>query len=103
MANPSLLILDEATSSVDTRTELLVQKAMAALRTDRTSFVIAHRLSTIRDADTILVMENGKIVEQGNHQTLLAAEGAYYRLYMSQFAGVDAEETPVDDSTAVHS
>jgi ATP-binding cassette subfamily B multidrug efflux pump len=103
VANPSLLILDEATSSVDTRTELLVQKAMAALRTDRTSFVIAHRLSTIRDADTILVMENGKIVEQGNHQTLLAAEGAYYRLYMSQFAGADAEETPVDDSTAVHS
>ncbi|WP_395401825.1 ABC transporter ATP-binding protein [Arthrobacter sp. UC242_113] len=103
VANPSLLILDEATSSVDTRTELLVQKAMAALRTDRTSFVIAHRLSTIRDADTILVMENGKIVEQGNHQTLLAAEGAYYRLYMSQFAGADAEETPVHDSTAVHS
>ncbi|MDP9695254.1 UNVERIFIED_ORG: ATP-binding cassette subfamily B protein [Arthrobacter globiformis] len=103
VANPSLLILDEATSSVDTRTELLVQKAMAALRTDRTSFVIAHRLSTIRDADTILVMENGRIVEQGNHQTLLAAEGAYYRLYMSQFAGADAEETPVDDSTAVHS
>lgn len=103
VANPSLLILDEATSSVDTRTELLVQKAMAALRTDRTSFVIAHRLSTIRDADTILVMENGKIVEQGNHQALLAAEGAYYRLYMSQFAGTDAEEMPVDDSTAVHS
>jgi ATP-binding cassette subfamily B protein len=103
VANPSLLILDEATSSVDTRTELLVQKAMAALRTDRTSFVIAHRLSTIRDADTILVMENGKIVEQGNHQALLASEGAYYRLYMSQFAGADAEETPVDDSTAVHS
>lgn len=103
VANPSLLILDEATSSVDTRTELLVQKAMAALRTDRTSFVIAHRLSTIRDADTILVMENGKIVEQGNHQALLAEEGAYYRLYMSQFAGVDVEEVSVDDSTAVHS
>jgi ATP-binding cassette subfamily B protein len=103
VANPSLLILDEATSSVDTRTELLVQKAMAALRTDRTSFVIAHRLSTIRDADTILVMENGRIVEQGNHKVLLAAEGAYYRLYMSQFAGADAGEAPVDDSTAVHS
>lgn len=103
VANPSLLILDEATSSVDTRTELLVQKAMAALRTDRTSFVIAHRLSTIRDADTILVMENGKIVEQGNHQALLAEEGAYYRLYMSQFAGADVEEASVDDSTAVHS
>ncbi|WP_426998416.1 ABC transporter ATP-binding protein [Pseudarthrobacter sp. N5] len=103
VANPSLLILDEATSSVDTRTEVLVQKAMAALRTDRTSFVIAHRLSTIRDADTILVMENGRIVEQGNHKALLAAEGAYYRLYMSQFAGPDVEESVVDDSTAVHS
>nr|WP_258142432.1 ABC transporter ATP-binding protein [Arthrobacter sp. MYb227] len=95
VANPSLLILDEATSSVDTRTELLVQHAMAALRSDRTSFVIAHRLSTIRDADTILVMEEGKIVEQGNHQVLLAERGAYYRLYKSQFAGpaedVDAE------------
>ncbi|SDS95032.1 ATP-binding cassette, subfamily B [Pseudarthrobacter equi] len=103
VANPSLLILDEATSSVDTRTELLVQKAMAALRSDRTSFVIAHRLSTIRDADTILVMENGRIVEQGNHKVLLAAGGAYYRLYMSQFAGADAGDVPVDDSTAVHS
>ena len=103
VANPSLLILDEATSSVDTRTELLVQKAMAALRSDRTSFVIAHRLSTIRDADTILVMEDGKIVEQGNHKVLLAAEGAYHRLYMSQFAGADAGEVPEDDSTAVHS
>ncbi|MDP9889639.1 ABC transporter ATP-binding protein [Pseudarthrobacter enclensis] len=102
VANPSLLILDEATSSVDTRTELLVQKAMAALRSDRTSFVIAHRLSTIRDADTILVMENGRIVEQGNHQVLLGAGGAYHRLYMSQFAGADAGET-ADDSTAVRS
>ncbi|HKU12020.1 MAG TPA: ABC transporter ATP-binding protein [Sinomonas sp.] len=94
VANPSLLILDEATSSVDTRTELLVQKAMRALRTDRTSFVIAHRLSTIRDADTILVMEDGKIVEQGNHEELLDRGGAYHRLYMSQFAGgldLDAE------------
>jgi ATP-binding cassette subfamily B multidrug efflux pump len=87
LANPSLLILDEATSSVDTRTELLVQHAMAALRTERTSFVIAHRLSTIRDADTILVMEAGRIVEQGNHESLLAAQGAYHRLYRSQFAG----------------
>ena len=103
VSDPSLLILDEATSSVDTRTELLLQKAMAALRTDRTSFVIAHRLSTIRDADTILVMENGSIVEQGNHNQLLALQGAYYRLYMSQFAGEDAEEAVVDDSTAVHS
>lgn len=86
LASPSLLILDEATSSVDTRTELLVQHAMAALRTDRTSFVIAHRLSTIRDADIILVMEDGRIVEQGSHSQLLEAQGAYYRLYMSQFA-----------------
>nr|WP_226996412.1 ABC transporter ATP-binding protein [Tessaracoccus flavus] len=86
LADPSLLILDEATSSVDTRTELLVQHAMAALRTGRTSFVIAHRLSTIRDADLILVMEDGAIVEQGTHEELIAAEGAYYDLYQSQFA-----------------
>jgi ATP-binding cassette, subfamily B, multidrug efflux pump len=86
LADPALLILDEATSSVDTRTELLVQHAMAALRSDRTSFVIAHRLSTIRDADLILVMEAGRIVEQGDHDTLLAAGGAYARLYQSQFA-----------------
>jgi ATP-binding cassette, subfamily B, multidrug efflux pump len=85
LTNPALLILDEATSSVDTRTELLVQHAMAALRTDRTSFVIAHRLSTIRDADLILVMEDGAIVEQGTHDELLAAEGAYSRLYNAQF------------------
>ncbi|MGO4298652.1 ABC transporter ATP-binding protein [Leifsonia sp. RAF41] len=91
IANPSLLILDEATSSVDTRTELLVQHAMAALRTDRTSFVIAHRLSTIRDAHTILVMEQGRIVEQGDHATLLERRGAYYDLYMTQFRGDDAE------------
>jgi ATP-binding cassette subfamily B multidrug efflux pump len=92
LANPSLLILDEATSSVDTRTELLVQHAMAALRTDRTSFVIAHRLSTIRDADTILVMESGRIVEQGNHEELLARQGAYYALYMSQFMGGEQDQ-----------
>ncbi|MCX6470723.1 MAG: ABC transporter ATP-binding protein [Corynebacteriales bacterium] len=87
LAQPRLLILDEATSSVDTRTELLIQKAMQALRADRTSFVIAHRLSTVRDADTILVMEGGKIVEQGSHDELIDARGAYFRLYNSQFAG----------------
>jgi ATP-binding cassette subfamily B protein len=86
LADPALLILDEATSSVDTRTELLLQQAMAALRTDRTSFVIAHRLSTIRDADLILVMEAGAIVEQGTHDALLEAGGAYAALYQSQFA-----------------
>ncbi len=86
LSQPSVLILDEATSSVDTRTELLLQKAMAALRQDRTSFVIAHRLSTIRDADLILVMEHGDIVEQGTHDELLAARGAYFALYNSQFA-----------------
>jgi ATP-binding cassette subfamily B protein len=92
LARPSVLILDEATSSVDTRTEVLVQKAMKALRSDRTSFVIAHRLSTIRDADLILVMEEGSIVEQGSHAELLEAEGAYYRLYNAQFAEAAVEE-----------
>nr|WP_226913646.1 ABC transporter ATP-binding protein [Gephyromycinifex aptenodytis] len=87
LSRPSLLILDEATSSVDTRTELLLQQAMAALRSERTSFVIAHRLSTIRDADLILVMESGQIVEQGSHEELLAAGGAYAELYEAQFAG----------------
>ena len=86
LADPAILILDEATSSVDTRTEVLIQKAMNALRHERTSFVIAHRLSTIQDADIILVMENGSIVEQGSHEALLAAHGAYYRLYQSQFS-----------------
>ncbi len=86
IAQPSLLILDEATSSVDTRTEVLVQHAMAALRADRTSFVIAHRLSTIRDADLILVMERGRIVEQGSHAELLARGGAFAKLYAAQFA-----------------
>jgi ATP-binding cassette subfamily B multidrug efflux pump len=92
VSDPDLLILDEATSSVDSRTELLLQRAMAALRSDRTSFVIAHRLSTIRDADVILVMEQGAIVEQGTHEQLLAAGGAYARLYRSQFEAAVAEE-----------
>jgi ATP-binding cassette subfamily B multidrug efflux pump len=92
LADPALLILDEATSSVDTRTEVLVQHAMSALRADRTSFVIAHRLSTIRDADLILVMEEGRIVEQGNHAELLEARGAYARLYESQFSGAAATD-----------
>ena len=87
LADPTILILDEATSSVDTRTEVLIQKAMVALRSQRTCFVIAHRLSTIRDANVILVMEAGRIVEQGNHEELLAAQGAFYHLYQSQFAG----------------
>ena len=96
LSDPSLLILDEATSSVDTRTEVLVQRAMAALRADRTSFVIAHRLSTVRDADLILVMEAGRIVEQGTHAELLDARGAYHRLYASQFRGpADGEEEDV--------
>ncbi|WP_372458799.1 ABC transporter ATP-binding protein [Cellulomonas xiejunii] len=93
LADPAILILDEATSSVDTRTEVLVQHAMNALRVGRTSFVIAHRLSTIRDADVILVMEHGQIVEKGSHGELLAAGGAYARLYESQFAAAVA---PVD-------
>jgi len=96
LADPALLILDEATSSVDTRTELLVQHAMSALRDDRTSFVIAHRLSTIRDADLILVMEEGRIVEQGNHHQLLTLGGAYAALYNSQFSGPDKPENHLD-------
>lgn len=93
LSNPALLILDEATSSVDTRTEKLIQEAMGALRSDRTSFVIAHRLSTIRDANLILVMADGDIVEHGSHDQLLDRQGAYYRLYMSQFTeGVDPDE-----------
>jgi len=94
LAEPAILILDEATSSVDTRTEVLVQHAMAALRARRTSFVIAHRLSTIRDANVILVMEGGRIVEQGSHAELLAARGAYHALYHAQFVGAVAPEEP---------
>ncbi|WP_298460110.1 ABC transporter ATP-binding protein [uncultured Cellulomonas sp.] len=90
LAGPPILVLDEATSSVDTRTEVLVQRAMAALRSGRTSFVIAHRLSTIRDADVILVMDHGSIVEHGTHTELLAAGGAYAELYASQFAAAAA-------------
>ena len=91
LADPSILILDEATSSVDTRTEVQIQEAMNRLRSQRTSFVIAHRLSTIRGADVILVMENGRIVEQGSHGELLAREGAYASLYNSQFVAPAAE------------
>lgn len=107
LADPRILILDEATSSVDTRTELLIQRAMSRLRQDRTSFIIAHRLSTIRDADLILVMESGAIVEQGTHAELLATRGAYWRLYNAQFdaaeAGPDIElvdAAPAAPSTA---
>jgi ATP-binding cassette subfamily B multidrug efflux pump len=96
LADPQILILDEATSSVDTRTEVLIQKAMAKLMQNRTSFVIAHRLSTIRDADTILVMDHGRLVEQGNHAELLAARGFYHDLYNSQFVEAFDEEVPVE-------
>src|SRR6202011_575692 len=85
LADPAILILDEATSSVDTRTEVQVQEAMNALRAQRTSFVMVHRLSTIRGADNILVMENGRIIEQGSHAELLSRAGPYYNLYNSQF------------------
>ena len=93
LADPRILILDEATSSVDTRTEVLIQRAMARLMKGRTSFVIAHRLSTIRDADTILVMNHGRIIEQGTHEDLLARNGFYADLYNSQF--VEALEEAV--------
>ena len=92
LSNPSILILDEATSSVDTRTEVLIQNAMNKLMEGRTNFIIAHRLSTIRDADTILVMNNGSIIEQGSHEELLAAKGFYFDLYNSQFIGAAVEE-----------
>jgi len=95
--NPRLLILDEATSSVDTRTERIIQAAFEKLLAGRTSFVIAHRLSTIRSADLLLVLEDGQIVERGTHDSLLQAEGAYYDLYMSQFRYEEpapGDETP---------
>lgn len=99
-----ILILDEATSSVDTRTEVLIQKAMQELMKGRTSFVIAHRLSTIRDADLILVMKDGDIIEQGTHQQLLAANGFYTSLYKSQFetsSGISEQIPPrISDSPA---
>jgi ATP-binding cassette subfamily B protein len=87
LADPQILILDEATSSVDTRTEVHIQQAMSALMEGRTSFVIAHRLSTIRDADRILVMNHGAVIEQGSHEELLAQRGFYAELYESQFTG----------------
>jgi ATP-binding cassette subfamily B protein len=87
LADPDILILDEATSSVDTRTELRIQKALLSLMHGRTSFVIAHRLSTIRDADNVIVINNGEIVEQGNHQEMLDKRGFYHHLYVSQFKG----------------
>jgi ATP-binding cassette subfamily B protein len=92
LANPQILILDEATSSVDTRTEVLIQKGLHALMEGRTSFVIAHRLSTIRDADKLLVIDNGEIVEQGTHDSLLEKRGFYYKMYMQQFRGKAAIE-----------
>ncbi len=87
LANPKILILDEATSSVDTRTEKNIQDAMVNLMKDRTSLIIAHRLSTIRDADFIVVLDQGKIVETGNHEELIEQKGRYYELYMTQFSG----------------
>ena len=93
LANPKILILDEATSSVDTRLELLIQKAMKRLMKGRTSFVIAHRLSTIQEADKILVLKDGQIIEQGNHESLLAAKGFYYDLYQSQFSSKNRENS----------
>lgn len=88
LADPKILILDEATSSVDTRTEMQIQEAMIALMKNRTSLIIAHRLSTIRDADKIVVIDDGQVREAGNHEELLTQKGCYYRLYQNQFAGL---------------
>ena len=88
LADPKILILDEATSSVDTRTEMHIQSAMVALMKNRTSLIIAHRLSTIRDADKIVVIDGGRVAEQGSHEEPIAAKGCYYRLYQTQFSGV---------------
>ncbi|MEI9959191.1 MAG: hypothetical protein WDM90_23415 [Ferruginibacter sp.] len=85
VAKPSILILDEATSSIDTRTEQIIQKGMDQLMQGRTSFVIAHRLSTVRNADAIMVLENGEIIERGNHEALLKQKGKYFELYNGQF------------------
>jgi len=103
LADPKMLILDEATSSVDTRTEVLIQQAMDRLMEGRTSFIIAHRLSTIRNADLILVMQNGDIVEQGRHEELLARDGVYADLYYSQFDHITAVEegAPAEEARAV--
>jgi ATP-binding cassette subfamily B multidrug efflux pump len=89
LTDPGILILDEATSSVDTRTEVRIQEALLRLMEGRTSFVIAHRLSTIRNADNVLVINEGRIIERGNHEELLAQRGFYYNLYMSQFKGTN--------------
>ncbi len=88
LAEPSILILDEATSNIDTRTEFKIQKAMKKLMENRTTFMIAHRLSTIRDADMIMVIDKGQIIEKGNHKELLSQKGIYYNLYTSQFVDV---------------
>jgi len=96
LADPAVLILDEATSSVDTRTEVLIQKAMADLMKGRTTFVIAHRLSTIRNADLILMVEHGRIIERGTHRELLEAQGHYAALYQSQFSGTLAQESAAE-------
>ena len=100
LADPSILILDEATSSVDTRTEQHIQEAMLRLMAGRTSFVIAHRLSTIRNADQILVINHGEIVERGTHAELLAQRGFYHRLYTSQFRATDAPMQAMNNATA---